>query len=91
MTDTFPNPLFYLDIQRYYPGCNSAFVSLAGKDLENIAGKTNDETGESGETDLFNMYAADLFEYNGMKTVVSLPGWISIKNFPCKSIMTAPG
>jgi PAS domain-containing protein len=72
VTDTFPNPLFNLNIQRYYLSCNSAFVSLTGKDFEDIAGKTNDEISGSGETDLFDMYTADLFEYIGMKTYTGL-------------------
>lgn len=47
MTDTFHKLSYYLNIQRHYPGCNSSFVSLIGKDLEDIAGKTKDKTGGS--------------------------------------------
>jgi PAS domain S-box-containing protein len=72
MIDTFPNPLFYLDIQGHYLGCNSAFAKLTGKNLEDIAGKTNDEIGGSWEIDLFDKYNTDLFEYTGIKTYTGL-------------------
>ena len=72
MIDTFPNPLFYLDMQGRYLGCNSAFAKLTGKNLEDIAGKTNDEIGGSWEINLFDKYNADLFEYTGIKTYTGL-------------------
>ena len=72
MIDTFPNPLFYLDIQGQYLGCNSAFVNLTGKNLEDIAGKTNDEISGSWDIDLFDEYNTDLFENTGIKIYTGL-------------------
>jgi PAS domain S-box-containing protein len=67
MIDTFPNPLFYLDTQGHYLGCNSAFMHLTGKNLEDLAGKTNNEIGDSWERDLFNKHNTELIEYTGIK------------------------
>lgn len=72
MIDTFPNPLFYLDTQGHYLGCNSAFAKLTGKNLEDIAGKTNYEISGSWEIDLFDKYNTDLFEYTGIKIYTGL-------------------
>jgi PAS domain S-box-containing protein len=67
MIDTFPNPLFYLDTQGRYLGCNSAFARMTGKNLGSIAGKTNYEIGGSWEADLFDKYNFDLFERPGIR------------------------
>lgn len=67
MIDTFPNPLFYIDTQGHYLGCNSAFTRMTGKDLADIAGKTNMEIGGSWETDVLDRYNSDLFEHPGIR------------------------
>jgi PAS domain S-box-containing protein len=67
MIDTFPNPLFYLDTQGHYLGCNSAFTNLTGKNHEDLAGKTNDEIGDFRDSDLFNRYNTELSEHAGIK------------------------
>jgi PAS domain S-box-containing protein len=72
MIDTFPNPLFYLDTQGHYLGCNSAFAKLTGKNLEEIAGKTNYEISGPWQTDLFDKYNADIFEDNTIQTYTGL-------------------
>jgi len=72
MIDTFPNPLFYLDTEGHYLGCNSAFAKLTGKNLEDIAGKTNYEISGSWEIDLFDKYNTDLFEYSTIQTYTGL-------------------
>jgi PAS domain S-box-containing protein len=72
MINTFPNPLFYLDPEGHYLGCNSAFVNLTGKKFEDIAGKTNDEIGESREWNIFDKYNNELFEQTGIKFYTGL-------------------
>jgi PAS domain S-box-containing protein len=72
MIDALPNPLFYLDIKGHYLGCNSAFANLTGKKLEDLAGKTNDEIGDSWDRDLFDTYNAELIEYTGIKKYTGL-------------------
>jgi len=67
MIDTFPNPLFYLDTRGHYLGCNSAFARITGKNLENIAGKTNHEIGGSWEADLLDKYNPELFKQPGIR------------------------
>jgi PAS domain S-box-containing protein len=67
MIDNFPNPLFYLDTQGHYLGCNSAFASLTGKNLEDLAGKTNHEIGDFRNSDLFTRYDTELFEQAGVR------------------------
>ena len=72
MIDTFPNPLFYLDPQGRYLGCNSAFEKLTGKKSEEIAGKTNGEIGGSWQTDIFSKKDADLLKCSGIVTYKEL-------------------
>jgi PAS domain S-box-containing protein len=67
MIDTFPNPLFYLDTDGYYLGCNSAFTRMTGKDLAEIAGKTNQEIGGFWESDLLERYNPELLEQPGIR------------------------
>jgi PAS domain S-box-containing protein len=68
MIDTFPNPLFYLDQQGRYLGCNSAFEKLTGKKIEDIAGKTNSEIGGSWQVEIFSKNDAKLLECSGIIT-----------------------
>jgi PAS domain S-box-containing protein len=72
MIDTFPNPLFYLDTKGHYLGCNSAFARMTGKNIENIAGKTNQEIGGSWEADLLDRYNPDLFEHPGIRNYTGI-------------------
>jgi PAS domain S-box-containing protein len=67
MIDTFPNPLFYLDTQGHYLGCNSAFVNMTGKNFEDLAGKTDDEIGDPWDRDLFDRYNTELFKNADIK------------------------
>jgi PAS domain S-box-containing protein len=39
LINTFPNPVFYRDMQEKMLGCNAAFAEIIGKTCENIAGK----------------------------------------------------
>lgn len=68
MIDTFPNPLFYLDSQGRYLGCNSAFAKLTGKKFEEIAGKTNSEIGGSWQADILGKDEDDLLKRSGLVT-----------------------
>lgn len=72
MIDTFPNPLFYLDPQGRYLGCNSAFEKLTGKKFEEVAGKTNDEIGGSWQAGIFSKNNADLLKRSGIVTYKGL-------------------
>ena len=72
MIDTFPNPLFYLDPDGRYLGCNSAFEKLTGKKSEEIAGKTNGEIGGSWQADIFSKNDADLLKRSGIVTYKGL-------------------
>jgi PAS domain S-box-containing protein len=62
MIDTFPNPLFYVDQQGRYLGCNSAFLHITAKKIEDIAGKTNAEIIGSWPADLFGKWNDTLLE-----------------------------
>jgi len=53
MIDTFESPLFYVDRQERYLGCNAAFTRLTGKSIEDLAGKTDAEIGGRWPADLF--------------------------------------
>jgi PAS domain S-box-containing protein len=72
MIDTFPNPLFYLDRQGRYLGCNSAFTKMTGKKIEEIAGKTNGEIGTSWQADIFGKNDDDLLKRSGFVTTKGL-------------------
>jgi len=72
MIDTFPNPLFYLNPDGRYLGCNSAFEKLTGKKSEEIAGKTNGEIGGSWQADIFSKNDADLLKRSGIVTYKGL-------------------
>lgn len=60
MINTFPNPLFYIDITGRYLGCNSAFCRIMGKTFEEIAGKTNAELLDPKQAELMSKYDKDL-------------------------------
>ncbi|MDO9035737.1 MAG: PAS domain S-box protein [Methanoregula sp.] len=68
MIDTFPNPLFYIDPQGRYLGCNSAFETLTGKKFKEIAGKTNGEIGGSWQADILSKDDAELLKRLGIVT-----------------------
>ena len=72
MIDTFPNPLFYLDLQGRYLGCNSAFEKLTGKKFEEIAGKTNGEISGSWQGDIFSKNDSKLLKRSGIATYKGL-------------------
>jgi PAS domain S-box-containing protein len=72
MIDTFPNPLFYLDRQGRYHGCNSAFEKLTRKKFEEIAGKTNSEIGASWQADIWDKNNDDLLKHSGLVTYKGL-------------------
>ena len=72
MIDTFPNPLFYLDPQGRYLGCNSAFEKLTGKKFKEIAGKTNGEIGGSWQGDIFSKNDDRLLKHSGIVTYKGL-------------------
>jgi PAS domain S-box-containing protein len=63
MIDTFPNPLFYVDQQGRYLGCNSAFSRLTGKKMDELAGKTDAEISGPWPADLFRKGNATLLEH----------------------------
>ncbi len=72
MIDTFPNPLFYLDPQGRYLGCNSAFVQFTGKKNEEIVGKTNCEISGSWPADILGKNDDDLLKHSGLVTYKGL-------------------
>ena len=43
MINTYPNPLFYRDMQGRYLGCNTAFSRLIGRSFQEISGKTSED------------------------------------------------
>jgi len=72
MINTFPNPLFYVDIHGRYLGCNSAFCSLMGKSSEYIAGKTNEELFLEDTRKLFDEHNSDLIKKPGIITYTGI-------------------
>jgi PAS domain S-box-containing protein len=75
MINTYPNPLFYLDMQGRYLGCNTAFCKLIGKSFDEIAGKTNEELLGSAQAGIFHVDDEDFVNDGDMKvTSVSFIG-----------------
>jgi PAS domain S-box-containing protein len=68
MINTFPNPLFYLDIKGRYLGCNSAFCRIIGKSVDEIAGKTNDQLLLQNNTKVFGEHNTELLTGPGVLT-----------------------
>lgn len=66
MINTFPNPLFYVDTNGRYMGCNSAFSSLLGKTFAEIFGKTNDELWDNENGRVFGQHNTDLITKPGV-------------------------
>jgi len=74
MINTYPNPLFYRDMQGRYLGCNTAFSNLIGRISGDISGKTSDDVIENDQAlaflkhdeDLIN--GGDLFTYSAVFT-----------------------
>ena len=94
MIDTFPNPLFYLDTEGHYLGCNSAFVRMTGRALREIAGKNDREIGGSWEADLLGKYNNDLLGQAGIRTYVGIfhhPDGNDLRVTLQKSTMTTTG
>jgi PAS domain S-box-containing protein len=68
MINTFPNPLFYLDTNGRYLGCNSAFCKMIGKSFEEIAGKTNTELLQKENADIFEEHNSEVLGSPGVAT-----------------------
>ena len=71
MINTFPNPLFYVDLNGRYLGCNSAFCRIIGKSFDEIAGKTNDELSLKDNAKVLGEYTDKLSKEPG---VITYPG-----------------
>ncbi len=77
MIDTFPSPLFYVDTNERYLGCNRAFSLLIGKDFPEIAGKTCNETLGPEDALIFSSHNQDLLKNPGLITysgIITLSG-----------------
>ena len=60
MIDSFPGPLFYVDAQGRYLGCNAAFSSLTGRSIGELAGKTDTEITGPWPSELFGKNTSTL-------------------------------
>ena len=74
MINTYPNPLFYRDMEGSYLGCNTAFCNLIGKTSDKIAGMASkdlpgmDQAGVFREHDEELMNGREMITYSGIFT-----------------------
>jgi len=68
MIDTFPSPLFYMDINSRFLGCNLSFSQIIGLNFSGIAGKTCDEIPGMEEARILISHNYDLFKNPGTLT-----------------------
>jgi PAS domain S-box-containing protein len=68
MIDTFPSPLFYMDLDSRFLGCNRTFSRLIGKSFVEIAGKTCTEIMDAEDARILTLRNDDLFHNPGMLT-----------------------
>lgn len=66
--NTFPNPLFFIDPEGRYLGCNSAFCTLISKTIKEIAGKTTEEIIPGDQVNLFTQHNDSLVKKSGVIT-----------------------
>lgn len=77
MIDTFPNPLFYMDINDRFIGCNLSFSQLIGRNFSDIAGKTGREILDPEDAHLLISHNHKLLKNPGVLTysgIFSLSG-----------------
>ncbi|MCK9581961.1 MAG: PAS domain S-box protein, partial [Methanoregula sp.] len=71
MINTYPNPLFYRDMQGRYLGCNTAFSNLIGKMSGEIAGKTSEDVLGNDQASVFLRHDEDLMKGGDLFTFSS--------------------
>jgi PAS domain S-box-containing protein len=77
MIDTFPNPLFHMDINERFIGCNLSFSRLIGKNFSEIAGKTGTEILDPEDAHFLTSHNHALLKKSGILTysgIISLFG-----------------
>jgi len=65
---TFPNPLFYIDVNSLFLGCNEAFATIVGKNSTELAGKIPGDVLSETQARIFMMYNGDLLAKPGIVT-----------------------
>jgi PAS domain S-box-containing protein len=83
MIDTFPNPLFYIDTNDCYLGCNLSFSQFIGKSFTEISGKTCSEILNQEDAIILTSHNHDLFKKPGMLTY---SGMINLSGRPKQTI-----
>lgn len=68
MIDTFPSPLFYMDLNSRFLGCNLSFSQLIGRSFSDIAGKTCDEIPGMEDAHILISHNYDLIQNPGTRT-----------------------
>lgn len=68
MINTFPNPLYYLDSEGRFLGCNSSFCTLVGMKSDAVVGKTCENLLEDDRATIFGEHGCDLPEGQGVVT-----------------------
>jgi PAS domain S-box-containing protein len=81
MINTFPNPLYYLDPDGRFIGCNSSFCTLVAKRYDEIVGKVCETLLEDGRATVFGEHGDELDEGKGVVTYTGL--FISADNRRC--------
>ena len=71
MIDTFPNPLFYVDTQGRFLGCNSAFSRLTGKKSRNLRERP---AGRSADPGLRSSSGREMKPFLNRRISSSMPG-----------------
>ena len=72
MINTYPNPLFYRDLQGRFLGCNTAFSNLIGRSCDEISGKTSEDLLGNNQAVAFLKHDEDLMNEGDLFTYSSV-------------------
>ena len=68
LVNTFPNPLYYIDTENRFLGCNSAFSGIIGKPRDEITGLKAWDQIDKNLAGFFRKYDEDLIKKPGLVT-----------------------
>ncbi len=71
LVDTIPNPVFYMDKDSVYTGCNDAFEKLFDKSRSEILGKTIFDLAPRETAEKYHKMDSDLFRDGGTQVYTS--------------------